>query len=292
MTRSLPLSLAALIAAGLPAGAQIEDLSALKSSRERVHQASDLLQEIRSRFLVRKDSLSVLVDSLRSRDPGSTDLRRARLESRLLLDSLLHVEARLDSSAAVLDSLDENLRTAYDWEISRLIRLLEDEGWDRGLYTQLGAFQEERRELGDVAGPSHYRLDDEHELALNEQDGPDEVRQKIELARYKVARARKGWHAISHRLECIEDELRLERRLGSLERGDGLPPRRLDSQRQMVGEAQRPEPASPTPEEASLLLEAQRMKARQQELLEVTAFLQGRIDAFNRRLTQILGDSE
>ena len=192
------------------------------------------------------------------------------------------MEARLDSAAAVMDSLDESLRTAYDWEISRLIRLLEDEGWDRGLYTQLGAFQEERRELGDVAGPSHYRLDDEHELALNEQDSPDEVRQKIELARYKVARARKGWHDISHRLECIEDQLRLERRLGSLERGDGLPPRPLEPRRQMVGEAPRPEPASPTPEEASLLLEAQRLKARQQELLEVTALPPGS----HRRLQQ------
>ena len=287
MNRLLSLALPALIAAGPPAQAQIEGLAALKSSRERLDRVCASMQQIRGRFLERRDSLSFLIDSLRSRAPGSAGLRRLQLESRQLLHRLLDVESRLDSAAAVVDSLEEELRAAYDWEISRLIGLLEEGGWDRGLYTQLEVFQEERRALGDIVDPGHYRLDDEHELALNDQDGPEVIRQKLELARYKAARAREGWHDISDRLARIEAQLRMLRRLGRLDGGDGLLLRRLDPQKQQVGEAQRPPPASPTPEEASLLLEARRLKARQQELREVGAFLQGRIDAFGERLEQI-----
>ena len=288
-TLSLSLALPALIAAGLPADAQIEELEALKSSRGRLDSVCSSTQEVRGRFVERRDSLSLLIDSLRSRAPGSAGLRRLQLESRQLLHRLLDVEARLDSASAAIDSLEEELRAAYDWEISRLIGLLEEGGWDRGLYTQLEVFQEERRALGDIVDPGHYRLDDEHELALNEQDGPGVIRQKLELAQYKAARAREGWRDISDRLQRVEDQLRMLRRLGRVDGGDGLVLRRLDPQKQQVGEAQRPGPASPTAEEASLLLEARRLKARQQELREVGAFLQGRIEAFGERLEQILG---
>ena len=291
MTRSL-LILPALLGTVLPGAAQIEDLAALKSSRERIDRVSESLQQIRSRFLARKDSLSYLVDSLRGLDPASTGLWRLQLQSRQLLHRLLHVEARLDSAAADMDSLDQELRTAYDWEISRLIRLLEDEGWDDGLYRQLEVFQDERKELGNAAGPGHYRLDDEHELALNEQDGPGEIRQKVELAQYMATRARKDGHDISHRLECIEQQLLLLQQLDRVDGGEGPRRRRPGPARPLVVDSPSPDPVPPPPAEAPLLLEARRLKARQQELREVMAFLQERIDAFGERLAQILGGAE
>ena len=110
MNRSLPLSLLTLIGALLPAGAQVEDLAALKASRERIDRVSQSLQQIRSRFMARRDSLSFLIDSLRNQAPGSAHLKRLQLESRQLLHRLLHVEVRLDSVAADMDALDEELR--------------------------------------------------------------------------------------------------------------------------------------------------------------------------------------
>ena len=98
MTRFLPLTLLTLMGTLLPAGGQLDELADLKSSRERIDRVSQSLQQIRSRFMARRDSLSSLIDSLRSRAPGLPDLRRLQLESRQLLHRLLHVES-LDSAA-------------------------------------------------------------------------------------------------------------------------------------------------------------------------------------------------
>ena len=291
MTRFLPLTLLTLLGTLLPAGGQLEELADLKAARERVDRVSQSLQQIRSRFMARRDSLSFLIDSLRNRAPGLPDLGRLQLESRHLLHRLLNVEVRLDSAAAERAALDEELRAAYDWEISQLIRLLEDGGWDAGLYRQLEVFQEERRQLGSTIGQGPYRLDDEHELALNDGDGPEEIRQKMELAQYMAVRARKEWHRVGHRLDSIERELLLLKQFGPAEAA--LPARGgTGSQRQQVGDAPPGDPVPPPPAEAPLLLEVQRLKARQQELREVLAFLQGRLDAFNARMGRILDGAE
>ncbi len=291
MTRFLPLTLLALMGMLRPAGGQLDELAALKASRERVDRVSQSLQQIRSRFMARRDSLSSRIDSLRSRAPGIPDLRRLQLESRQLLHRLNNVEVRLDSAAAEMEALDEKLRAAYDWEISQLIRLLEDGGWDAGLYRQLEVFQEERRVLGYSIGQGHYRLDDAHELALADGDGPEEIRQKLELAQYMAVRARKDWHRLSHRLDSIERELLLLQQFGP---GEAALVSRAGagSQRQQVGDIPPGEAVAPPPAEAPLLLESQRLKARQQELREVLAFLQGRISAFNARMDQILNGAE
>ncbi len=290
MNRSLPLILA-LMGTLLPADGQLDELADLKASRERVDRVSQSLQQIRSRFMARRDSLSSRIDSLRSRALGLPELGRLQLESRHLLNRLLNVEVRLDSAAAEMEALNEELRAAYDWEISQLIRLLEDGGWDAGLYRQLEVFQEERRVLGYSIGQGHYRLDDEHELALNEADGPEEIRQKMELAQYMALRARKDWHRVSHRLDSIERELLLVQQFGPGEAA--LAPRGgTAAQRQQVGDTPPDGPVAPPPAEAPLLLESQRLKARQQELREVLAFLQGRINAFNARMGEILNGAE
>lgn len=290
MNRPLSLTLLALTGTLLPAGGQPDELADLKASRERIDRVSQSLQQIRSRFMVRRDSLSSRIDTLRSRAPGVPELRRLQLESRQLLDRLLNVEVRLDSAAAEMEALNEELRAAYDWEISQLIRLLEDGGWDAGLYRQLEVFQEERRLLGYSIGQGHYRLDDEHELALNEADGPEEIRQKRELAQYMAVRARKDWHRVSHRLDTIERELLLRQQFGPGEAA--LVPRGTAAQRQQVGDTPPDVPVAPPPVEEKLLLESQRLKARQQELREVLAFLQGRINAFNERMSRILNGAE
>jgi hypothetical protein len=54
----------------------------------------------------------------------------------------------------------------------------------------------------------------------------------------------------------------------------------------------RPDTVAPAPIEAPLLLEVQRLKARQQELREIEAILQDRIGAFHKRMSRIVGESE
>ena len=300
--------LSTLLATAGAATAQIGDLATLKADRAQTDELADSLQSVRVRYIVRKDSLSSRVDSLRSEDPESTDLRRVQLESRALLTRLLDVEIRLDSLAASADSLDEDLRSAYDWEMLQLLGLLEA-AWDDGLYGQLEMFRQERAELGDAIGPGHYRFDDQHELALAEDDGPEEIEQKIELAQYKVARLQQERKDVSRRLDTLE-RLLVTRQLWY--RDDGRDPltrrevsaqlqpllRDQETQLELLGPERRarttprPDTVAPAPIEAPLLLEVQRLKARQQELREIEAILQDRIGAFHKRMSRIVGESE
>ena len=84
-------------------------------------------------------------------------------------------------------------------EISRLHGLLTEDGWDEGLFRQLLVFQEEREGLGNTIRASNHRFDDEGELSISAQDGPEELRQKIEYAQDRVAYYQERQREIAYR---------------------------------------------------------------------------------------------
>ena len=76
------------------------------------------------------------------------------------------------------DSLTDRLRLEYDWEIGVLIQQLQDRS-DGGLLTQLMVYQEARKSLGMAASRAVLRYDEG--MDIEGDDGPEEIRQKLEL---------------------------------------------------------------------------------------------------------------
>lgn len=295
------------LAIAVAASAQISDLAELRERRNRIGQASDSLMSVRVRLVARRDSLSMRADSLWSQDPETAELVQTRSEFRVLEGRLRHIELQNSRLVAAADSVEERLRDTYDWEISRLHGLLTEEGWDEGLFRQLRVFQEERETLGSAIPAASERLNDEHELSVTERDGPEEIQQKIELAQDKIALLQRTQREIERRLLHLDREVRLIRHVWHLSREIDLQLQLRDrggGDYELVSPSTQPDgptlsaaPAPPdtvtsAPIEAPLLLEAQRLKARLQELRDVEAFLQARIGVFHERLTHILEGRE
>jgi hypothetical protein len=295
--------------------AQIRDLTTLQERRGLLSLASDSLMSVRIRLVAQKDSLSARAESLWSQDPESYDLLRTRTASRLLIARLRVIEQRLDSLATVSDSLKADLRDSYDWEISRLHGLLTEDGWDEGLFRQLLVFQEERERLGNAIRASHHRFDSEDELSISADDGPEELRQKIEYAQDRVAAYQERQREIARQLRFIDRQVVVMRKYwhraeelyrmqgggtdmlrirGDRLDGPGVGMVRPDGSRELpiMREARTLAPgrvdSAATPIEAPWLLEGQRLKARAQELGEVEAVLQDRIGVFHEHLSRIL----
>ena len=171
-----------------PAFAQIGDLAQIKEQRRHLNVVSDELMSARVRFLAQADSIDSQVDSLRLIDPESSDLLQARITSHQLVVRLETIDIALDTVRAHSDSLDEDLRDAYDWQISRLLGMLTD-AFDEGLYQQLTLFQEERQELGlrVLRSPLRDFSGDDARLSLGDDDGPMELQMKIQLAQDQVS---------------------------------------------------------------------------------------------------------
>lgn len=301
MTRRVITSL--LLCVAIPAIAQIGNLSELQQRRSDLTLRCDTLMSQRVRLVARRDSLSTHADSLWRVDPQSTELLRARSASRLLVGRLSGIEQQLDSLETLCDSTDADLRDAYDWEIAQLHRLLNDEGWDEGLYLKLLVFQEERQELGNEIRHSAHHFDAEHELGIAPTDGPDEVRQKIEYAQDRVATLQQQQREIQRQLRLIDRQVLMMKKWQRAE--DFMRVHREDIERRMraeVAPSDRLQPeleaargfvspedsVSTAPREAQWLIESQRLKARAQELGEVEAVLQQRIAVFHEHLARLL----
>ncbi len=290
--------------------AQIRDLTTLQERRGQLSLSSDSLMSVRIRLVAQKDSLSARAESLWTQDPESYELLGTRTVSRMLIARLRVIERRLDSLVTVGDSLDADLRDSYDWEISRLHGLLTEDGWDEGLFRQLLVFQEEREGLGNTIRASNHRFDDEDELSISAQDGPEELRQKIEYAQDRVAYYQERQREIARQLRFIDRQVFVMRKYWHVAEelirmhGDGTDMLRIrgmdrpDLNREsptMRGAqtvAQSFVDSSATPIEAPWLLEGQRLRARAQELGEVEAVLQERIGVFHEHLVRILDGGE
>lgn len=290
--------------------AQIRDLTTLQERHGMLSLSSDSLMSVRIRLIAQKDSLSARAESLWAQNPESYELLRTRTASRMLIARLRVIEWRLDSLVTVGDSLEADLRDSYDWEISRLHGLLTEDGWDEGLFRQLLVFQEEREGLGNTIRASNHRFDDEGELSISAQDGPEELRQKIEYAQDRVAYYQERQREIARQLRFIDRQVFVMRKYWHVAEewirmhGDGTDILRIrgmdrpDLNREsptMRGARTVPPSfvdSAATPIEAPWLLEGQRLRARAQELGEVEAVLQERIGVFHGHLARILDGGE
>jgi hypothetical protein len=104
----------------------------------------------------------------------------------------------------------EQLRLAYDWEIGQLIQHL-DQQPDQGLLAQLMVYQEEREGLG--IEPEQSELQYGAEMAISPTDGPDEIRQKMELMEGIAARLEAEAASTRGQLVRLEAEQRLRTRV-------------------------------------------------------------------------------
>lgn len=314
-THLLPMLFSAALFSATSSLAQIRDLTTLQEHRAILTQATDSLMSVRIRFVALRDSLSSRADSLWGQDPESTELLHTRSASRMLVARLQVIERELDSLAAGSDSLETGLRDSYDWEIARLHGFLTKDGWDEGLFRQLLVFQEEREGLGNSISFNH-RFDGDHELSIDPDDGPEELRQKIEFAQDKVADLQVAEHEIKRQLREVDTYVRMMQKFrhvtDEMARTNGADAELL--RRRLLGGGRTPrmnlgadgEPvlrigartrtarsdSSMPPLEAPWLLEGQRLKAKAQELNEVEAVLQERIAVFHEHLSGLLEGGE
>ena len=215
------------------------------------------------------------------------------------------------------DSLLEQLRVGYDWEIGVLIQQLQEQP-DEGLLTQLMVYQEARESLGARTSNALLRYDEG--MTISADDGPEEIRQKLELMEDLGQRLERDERSVSDHLRKMEEEYRLRSRMRSftnemrifdehLPEGRGAAPLadaaesgRLVSEGSEAlapvflrgSEVQRQEQGVVLEGVSSdeVLLEIHKWKARHQEILELEAVVRERTVAFRRYLQEMLEGAE
>ena len=177
-SRHLITTFGLLLASALTAAGDVAELRALQIARRANAAALDSLGQQRRALVVSADSLSDLISHLKQSDAESAELGEAILSAMALVQQIVTIDHAMDSRSARRDSLTEQLRSAYDWEIGTLIESLSEE-LDEGLLHQLIIFQDARHALGEdvVASRMRYPVD----MVVEDTDGPDEIRQKIDL---------------------------------------------------------------------------------------------------------------
>ncbi len=193
---------------GFPAGADENDIAALEAAQGAFALSHDLLTVERQHLVRRADSLSVVIDSLKQSDSSSGDLQEALLTSLVLVQRLVQIDKRMDSLAVRWEIQREDLRKAYDFDIGRIIHeLSQSQRPDRGKLRRLRVYQRAREGLGTRIVPS--RMQYAGQMDIGPDDGPDEIRQKLELMVDIAARLKSE----SSDAEACIKQLEVEQRL-------------------------------------------------------------------------------
>ena len=300
------------------------NLNFLKSERDNLNVIYESLSESRLGLVGAADSLSVFIDSLKRTNSRHTELRDALLESMSLVASLVEIDQRIEQIMITRNGIQERLRLAYDWEISRLYKML-SEKQDRGLLMQWMILREERQKLGDsVIEP--MRMQFPIEMTIVGTDGPAQIRQKIEVLEGKAGLLHKKRQQLEDRVGRLEHQGRLERQMWvwvreykleefvprgesfhseSVKSGKPNPSLNSSNNEQISSEARRttklrrrveirrgkrlmPVPASPR----DYVLELHKLRVRQQELREMEAVVKERDDTFHLHLQNLLDGPE
>lgn len=161
----------------------------------------------RAQVVRRADRLSAQIDSLKLDAAEGEELQQALRSSLALVETLVQIDARLDSLSGAQEELREQLRLAYEWEIGRLIQTLGKAGPDRDLVLQLMLFREAREALGDQVDQGRLRYAEE--LSINPEDGPAEIAQKIELMEDMAGHLREEAARAASSLDRLEEEWQL-----------------------------------------------------------------------------------
>lgn len=205
----LGCALGLLLATG--AQADVNEIGQLRDQARLVQSRADSVTQQRHKVRAEAERLSCRIDSLKG-GPAEEgpELQESLRASMGLVQRLVDIERRASALQVQQDSVRERLRVAYDWEIGVLIQRLSQER-DPGLLAQLVVFQDERAALGSppVGADLHYGA----EMAINSEDGPEEIRQKMELMQGISDRLREDARQTGAQLRRLEAEARLRTRV-------------------------------------------------------------------------------
>lgn len=308
------------LALGLAVGEEGQ-LPALKADQERLGAALVSLVGERAQVVRQADQLSAQIDSLKLAGGDSDALQQALRSSVALVQRLVEIDHSLDSLTGIQEEVRERLRLAYDWEIGQLIQRLAKEGPDGQLIGRLMLYQEAREALGEQVDPGRMRYADD--LAINPEDGPEEIAQKIELMEDMAGRLHTEAEQTAAELGRLEEERRLRNQVRVFTAqislfDEHLPDRQVVQEGATVMElapgasikasdARQPAPAEAGGRHSAsgsqrlalerfssddLRLEIYKLKAHQREIHQMESVLQERIQTFRLRMGESLEGRE
>ena len=294
----------------LAADAVVADLQALKSARRELTVRLDSLAPQRAAIEAELRTLSTVIDSLKRSTPESEQLNEVYLSLNAPMEKVSGIDSEMEKISARRDSVTDALRAAYDWEISTLFKSLSEEP-DGGLLQQLIIFQDERRALGEHIVASRMRYAED--MVVNDADGPDQIRQKIQFLEGKKGLLQSEVRRVEARIKRLEAERRLAKgmsglaeKMWALERRHLFKGRSAFKTRARAGEMAPAVPAATTSQGAPqtrakgdsgpisnyIALEIRKLYARQEELRQIVAVLEERVDTFRLHLRELLDGRE
>ena len=274
----------------------VVELGDLKVQYRALDNQRNALASQRLQVVAEAEVLSAHIDSLKLSAVDSSDLREALRSSLGLVQRMVEIDWKLVALEARQDSLAEHLCLAYDWEIGVLIQKLAEQP-DRGLSAQLTLYQEAREQLG--VGVRSANLHYSGQMKIEMDDGPDEIQQKQELLEDIADRLKAEWSANAELLRRLEAEYRLCAQ-AEQERAKA---RRSEERVLVSGEQPREHVRFLRPDEsvaefdlessiAEVALKIHKLKARQQEILQLQAVIEDRAEAFRLYLHSMLEGKE
>ncbi len=282
----------------LPGSAHGDSVSLgdLKTQYRALESQRDSLAGQRLRVEAEAEALSASIDSLKLSAPNSAALQEALLSSLGLVQRMVEIEWKLVALEARQDSLAERLCLAYDWEIGVLIQKLAEQP-DQGLSIQLTLYQEAREQLG--VGIRSANLHYSEQMKIEVEDGPDEIQQKQELLEDIADRLKAEWSANADLLRRLEAEYRLcaraEQARAKAQRAEERVLVSGEQPQEQVRLLRQDESLAEFDLESSIAevaLKIHKLKARQQEILQLQAVVEERAEAFRRYLRSMLEGEE
>ena len=271
-------------------------LGDLKAQYRALESQRDSLASQRLKVAASAEALSARIDSLKLSAANSTVLREALRSSLRLVQHMVELDWKLVALEARQDSVAERLGLAYDWEIGVLIQKLAEQP-DRGLSAQLTLYQESRELLG--VGIRSANLHYSGQMKIEVDDGPDEIQQKQELLEDIADRLKAEWSANADLIRRLEDEYRLCTQVEQKRAKARQPEERIlvsgEQPREPVRLLRQDESLAEFDLESSIaevVLKIHKLKARQQEILQLQAVIEDRAEAFRRYLRSMLEGEE
>ena len=271
-------------------------LGDLKAQYRALESQRDSLASQRLKVAASAEALSARIDSLKLNAANSTVLREALRSSLRLVQHMVELDWKLVALEARQDSVAERLGLAYDWEIGVLIQKLAEQP-DRGLSAQLTLYQESRELLG--VGIHSANLHYSGQMKIEVDDGPDEIQQKQELLEDIADRLKAEWSANADLIRRLEDEYRLCTQVEQKRAKARQPEERIlvsgEQPREPVRLLRQDESLAEFDLESSIAevaLKIHKLKARQQEILQLQAVIEDRAEAFRRYLRSMLEGEE
>ena len=272
-------------------------LGDLKAQYRALESQRDSLAGQRLQVAAKAEALSARIDSLKLSAANSAALREALRSSLGLVQRMVQIDGKLAVLEVQQDSVAERLCLAYDWEIGVLIQKLAEQP-DRGLSAQLTLYQEARELLGVGIYSANLHYNDQMQIEVD--DGPDELQQKQALLEDIADRLKAEWSVNADLLHRLEAEYRLCARVEQTRAKARRPEERVlvsgEQSREQVRFLRRDDESLAEfdleSSIAEVALKIHKLKARQQEILQLRAVVEERAEAFRLYLRNMLEGEE